>query len=167
MNMMPLRGLPFGVRLTARLGSDALAMLTLGPLGQPRQGPNAGEVRLVACRSMRRLHAKRQSPASQAADTHEVQPMPNVHAPLENDLARERLCAKKPCAGRRRTDSRRRDLPPMKADSIDEEISVERVREAPCVRWPPKDGQPMMPIAQHVVLRAGRTGACDSTATCV
>jgi hypothetical protein len=60
MNMMPLRGLPFGVRLTARLGFDVPAMLTLGPLGQPRQGPNAGEVRLFACRSMRRLHAKRQ-----------------------------------------------------------------------------------------------------------
>jgi hypothetical protein len=60
MNMMPLRGLPFGVRLTARLGSDVPAMLTLGPLGQPRQGPNAGEMWLFACRSMRRLHAKRQ-----------------------------------------------------------------------------------------------------------
>jgi hypothetical protein len=60
MNMMPLRGLPFGVRLTARLGFDVPAMLTLGPFGQPRQGPNAGEVRVFACRSMRRLHAKRQ-----------------------------------------------------------------------------------------------------------
>jgi hypothetical protein len=60
MNMMPLRGLPFGVRLTARLGSDVPAMLTLEPLGQPRQGLGDGEEQLFACRSMRRLHAKRQ-----------------------------------------------------------------------------------------------------------
>jgi hypothetical protein len=60
MNMMPLRGLPFGVRLNARLGSDVPAMLTIGSLGQPRQGLGAEEVQCFACGSMRRLHAKQQ-----------------------------------------------------------------------------------------------------------
>jgi hypothetical protein len=59
-SMMPLRGLPFGVRLNARLGTDALALLMIRLLGQPQQKPDAGEEQSFACRSMRRLHAKRQ-----------------------------------------------------------------------------------------------------------
>jgi hypothetical protein len=39
-SMMPLRGLPFGVRLNAGLGTGALAMLTIRSIGQPWQDPD-------------------------------------------------------------------------------------------------------------------------------